>query len=99
MAFTKLRWSKVYESSEEELIDLLDSMGINAQRHSLEPNEEISLPPHSSETTIWCAEGSFQINIGAKVVSMQPGDYIIFPGESEEQKLTSGFAGSAYYIS
>lgn len=96
MSIKKLRWSKVYESSEEELLELFNSMSIDAKRFELDAFEDSSLEIDNSDITIWCAEGSFELN---KSISMQPGDYAIIQGRSDSLLIASGIAGCAYYIS
>jgi hypothetical protein len=97
MPVRKFRWSKDYESAEEELIHLLDRKSIHATRIHVEPHEKISIPiTHSIH--IWCAEGSFTLNINTVHFSMQPGDALDIP-DRVDVSGQSGMTGCAFYIS
>ena len=96
MQAQKFRWSKVYESSEEELIELLEAQGIVAKRHTIEEFLEFGPQTAVLNTTLWCAEGSFTLYIGQKKFSMQPGDGINIP-KNTEYKASAGMSGCAYY--
>ena len=92
---TKFRWSKVYESSEEELIELLAAQDISAERLTAEEFQEFE-STESNQTTLWCAEGSFTLYIDQKKFSMQPGDGINIPARYI-YKAVAGMSGCAYY--
>jgi hypothetical protein len=74
MNLRKFRWSKVYESQEEELINLFRARNINAEHWEAEAFDTSESRCFDQEITIWCAEGSFTFRSGDKAMSMQPGD-------------------------
>ncbi len=97
MSVRKFRWSKDYESAEEELVELLQFRGIKARRIIEDP--ELSLPTTVADhdQRLWCAEGSFSVKAGDKQVSMQPGDALDVLSGTTYQILT-GIAGCIYYL-
>lgn len=92
----KFRWSKDYESAEEELIQLFHAKHIQAKRIHIEPDEHFShklvQPSH-----LWCAEGSCTISVSGVVISMQPGDALDIPKDTTLDG-TGGMTGCAYYL-
>ena len=92
----KVRWSKVYESSEEELVEFLRARGVAALRTHLDEYSELTIPPHAGDTTMWCAEGSFNLNAGGAVVSMQPGDGARIPADTTYH-ISAGISGCVWY--
>lgn len=97
MIIQKFRWSKVYESSEEELIDLLDAMGVYAERRAFDEFETANLTSPSQENRLWCAEGSMVIKHGPEQISVQPGDGLVIPANTDYE-LDAGIAGCAIYL-
>jgi mannose-6-phosphate isomerase class I len=98
MNIQKFRWSKVYESSEEELIAFLKNRSIEATRiASREPGEQIQQTT-KSDTTIWCAEGSLIIHVEPANISLQSGDAIYIPALTTYD-LYAGISGFACYLS
>jgi hypothetical protein len=97
MSAKKFRWSKDYESAEEELIELFERKNIDAQRFHVEPHQPIELKNDSNKFQLWCAEGSFIIDIDSRSYSMQPGDAMDII-DTKEISATSGMTGCAYYI-
>jgi hypothetical protein len=94
----KFRWSRVYESSEEELQNFLESRGIQAERTHLDMGDD-SGELHAAETmTIWCAEGLLAINISDTTVSLQPGDALEI-AEGTIYELRPGIGDCAFYTS
>ena len=95
MKLQKFRWSKVYESSEEELVGLLQTQGITTQPFEAEAfstfEETTSVP-----VTMWCAEGSFGVHWGEEKVSMQPGDGLRIPAQANVT-ISAGIAGCTWY--
>ena len=92
MTLQKFRWSRVYESAEEELLDFLKAKNIEADRlvgEEFEPSE-----PRNPEqdSTIWCAEGSLNIKFDHKTFSIQPGDAIHIPAGNKYQAV-AGISG------
>ena len=96
MSMRKFRWSKDYESAEEELQALLKWRKVDAKREV--KAAELDFNENASEQTIrlWCAEGSFMIKENDQTISMQPGDAIdIAPHHS--YRIRTGIAGCIYY--
>ena len=96
MSFKKFRWSKVYESSEEELLELLDIQGIEAERWSAPEFHEFKHVAFDEETTLWCAEGSLTLTVENTPISMQPGDAIRIPAHHAFSAV-AGMSGCACY--
>ena len=95
----KIRWSKVYESTEEELLDFLESRGIQAERKTAEAFDQSNQQtPLQGTVTLWCAEGSFSVHCGDTKISMQPGDALRLPANSSHT-IISGMSGCVYYQS
>lgn len=74
----KYRWSKVYESAEEELLDFLAARNIVAERHDIEPYEEHPVAA-STAVRIWGVEGTASFTVDGKRFSIQPGDVLELP--------------------
>jgi mannose-6-phosphate isomerase-like protein (cupin superfamily) len=98
MSFKKFRWSKVYESSEEELMDFLKAHNIKSKRIHAEANAEQSEQYTEKDTTLWCAEGSLVINIDSATISLQPGDALRIDADTT-YSVHAGIAGFAYCLS
>ena len=99
MKLQKIRWSKVYESTEEELLGFLQSRNITAERKALDEFQESEQTSTQNGTmTIWCAEGSFAVCIGQTNTSMQPGDAARLPAGAPFT-VTAGISGCVYYES
>jgi quercetin dioxygenase-like cupin family protein len=98
MALRKYRWSKVYESSEEELHDLLEAMNIKATVATSEVAGETHQHMTDKPTTLWCVEGSLTVQTEDSRVSLQPGDALHIPA-SIRYVVTSGLTGYTYYDS
>lgn len=97
MDLKKFRWSQVYESSEEELIDILEARNIDSKRIHGEFGEAVT-QQHDQNTTIWCAEGSFKIKVGSTSMSLQPGDALRIEANTA-YIVQPGIANCAYYLS
>lgn len=93
----KFRWSQVYESSEEELIDLLQIRQLDSNRIYANADDEQQEQLTNTPTTIWCVEGSFTIQINASAISLQPGDAIDIEANTT-YLIQPGFADCAYYL-
>lgn len=93
----KLRWSKVYESPEEELVTFMTSRGITGERLDVAEFYEFAATL-TTDTTLWCAEGSMNIRVDDKPFSLQPGDFLRIPSDSS-YKATAGMSGCVYYQS
>jgi len=97
MLIRKFRWSKVYESAEEELLELF------AQRHiTAEPwsgtDGEVLTRQFSADTQLWCAEGLLACTIDGKTYSLQPGDALDIPADTQ-CSIRVGFGGCTAYES
>lgn len=75
----KYRWSTVYESAEEELIDFLGRRHITATRHEIESDSTYQILGTSTGLRMWCAEGSAKLMINNQYISLQPGDALNVP--------------------
>ncbi len=96
MITRKYRWSKHYESAEEELLDILKAKHIDAERWHADEYEEFPEHKHQLDTQIWCAEGSIAFVIEGKEVSLQTGDTLDLPAGTIH-KATAGFSGCVCY--
>jgi len=96
MELRKYRWSKHYESAEEELTALLAHKGIKANRWSAEPFETYELHSHDTDRRIWCAEGGIVFTINGRDYSLQPGDTFDLPANTYHQ-ATVGLNGCGCY--
>jgi hypothetical protein len=97
MSLRKFRWSQVYESSEEELIALLQARKIDSERIHALAGEEQPRQRAEGKTTIWCAEGSLVIKDGSTSTSLQPGDALGLDANTMYSVLP-GIADCAYYL-
>lgn len=94
----KTRWSKVYESSEEELVHFLRSREITAKRWVADEFEQLPGRNLSTVTDIWLAEGSAKFTADSKNYSMQPGDAIHLPANTS-LTIIAGMSGCVCYES
>jgi mannose-6-phosphate isomerase class I len=98
MSIKKIRWSRVYESSEEELTNHLQSRNIQATRTVAEASNDQIQQISDHDFTIWCAEGSLTVRIGTTGISLQPGDALHIDA-STTYDLHAGITGYVCYIS
>ncbi len=96
MVLRKYRWSKVYESAEEELLAILRSKKIVFERWEGEPGEVFEPHAHAFDKTLWCAEGSLMLEIDNTRISMQPGDTLDIPAGTMHEAL-AGLGGCVCY--
>lgn len=96
MELRKYRWSKVYESAEEELLAILRTKKIDAERWAGEPGEVYESHVHSFDKTLWCAEGSLIFEIEGARISMQPGDTLDLPANTMHSAV-AGLGGCVCY--
>jgi hypothetical protein len=94
----KTRWSKVYESSEEELVAFLNERGIATSRWTADEFEAAPERSLTADTTIWLAEGSAKFKADTTSYSMQPGDTIQLP-TGTLLSITAGMSGCVCYES
>lgn len=97
MHIRKSRWSRVYESAEEELIELLERRRIAAQRWAADDGEDI-IKQFAGDTQIWCAEGQLACTVGGQAYSLQPGDILSIPAKMK-CTIHVGFGGCVCYES
>ncbi len=98
MILKKYRWSRDYESAEEELLQMLDAKKISCQRWTANSDEELAPRVHSQGRKLWCAEGSIIFTVVGKKISLQAGDALDIPAYSVHSAL-GGFSGCAIYES
>ena len=98
MAMQKFRWSRVYESSEEELVDFLRQRNITAERFVAESDHDPHSRTASTDQRLWCAEGSLSIQAKEQNISLQPGDGIRLEAQTN-YTLQPGISGYVCYLS
>ncbi len=98
MHLKKYRWSRAYESAEEELIQLLAAKNITAERWVGEQSEVFEEHSHNYHKQLWCAEGSIVIYAEDKAITLQSGDALDLPAHTLHHALV-GFSGCAVYES
>jgi quercetin dioxygenase-like cupin family protein len=96
MQLRKYRWSKHYESAEEELAGLLQARHVPADRWTAEAGEEFAPHSHAEDKTLWCADGTIVFTISGKEYSLQPGDTLDIPANTVHQ-ATVGLFGAVCY--
>jgi hypothetical protein len=96
MRLEKFRWSRVYESSEEELVDLLKTRGMTATRHHIEEFGDMGGLNFQQDTTWWCADGSMTLVFAEIKFSLQAGDSLRIPANNAFTG-TAGISGCTYY--
>lgn len=92
----KTRWSKVYESSEEELVAFLQARGVPASRWTADEFEAVPERTLVVATDIYLAEGSASFRAGSQDYSMQPGDAIRLPA-GIVLTISAGMSGCVCY--
>ena len=98
MILKKYRWSRDYESAEEELVRMLASKKIEAERWVGEEYEDFPARKHPLDKQLWCVEGSIEFKIDGKPLWLQAGDALDLPsGITHEAK--AGFSGVVCYES
>lgn len=98
MNLQKFRWSRVYESSEEELVALLHARSIQSKRLVVEADGGPVEHTSKHTTTIWCGEGSLALRTLSTETSLQPGDAIRVDANTA-YSLYPGIAGFICYVS
>lgn len=100
MQLRKYRWSRDYESAEEELIQLFAHKKIQAERWHADEFEQFPELSHDYDTRLWCAEGSIVFTVhgadGERRISIQPGDGLDLPANTRYSAV-AGFTGAACY--
>lgn len=98
MSPKKYRWSKVYESAEEELLGFLQYKKINAQRHEMDGYETRKLTPSPDVIQLWGVEGTAKIAVNGSQFSLQPGDTLDIPPNAEAT-ISTAFSNFAWHQS
>ena len=96
MNLRKYRWSKDYESNEEELQNLFATKHITADRWSADEFQEFSVHSHDYDKKLWCAEGSVRFTVKQEQFSLQPGDALDLPAGTSHQAV-AGISGCVCY--
>lgn len=96
MNVRKYRWSKHYESAEEELFSLLAAKNIQAERWTVAEMQPLERPVSDHDAQIWCAEGSIIFIVEGKRYSVQPGDTLELPA-NVPYEATAGISGCVCY--
>ncbi|MDB5186351.1 MAG: Cupin domain protein [Candidatus Saccharibacteria bacterium] len=98
MELRKYRWSRAYESAEEELVQFLAAKNIEAKRWISESGTVFAPHVHEHDKRLWCAEGSITFKVDGKNISLQPGDALDLPAYTVHEAI-AGFMGCACYES
>lgn len=96
MQIKKYRWSKDYESSEEELMIMFNSTKIEPLRWVGAEQEIFSSHDHVYNKKLWCAEGSIKFVVSGQTFSLQPGDGLDLPANTEHSAI-AGISGCVCY--
>lgn len=96
MELKKYRWSKVYESAEEELLAILARNNITYNRWIAEPGQFYEAHVHAYNKILWCAEGSIVFVADNSQISLQPGDTLEIPANTMHE-ATAGLGGCVCY--
>ncbi len=96
MILRKYRWSRHYESAEEELLGILKAKHIDAERWHAEEYEVFSTHKHALDKQLWCAEGSITFSINGVAMSLQTGDTLDLPA-GIEHSAQAGISGCVCY--
>lgn len=98
MNLRKYRWSRDYESAEEELVRLLEAKKISAERWIGEEFEDFPTHKHKLDKQLWCVEGSIVFTINNKEITLQAGDTLDLPANTIHV-AKAGFSGVVCYES
>ena len=96
MQLRKYRWSKHYESAEEELQRFLQDRDIQAERWDAEAGETFAPHSHDYHKKLYCAEGSLSLTANGQTFSLQPGDGLDLPADTIHH-AQAGLAGAVCY--
>ena len=98
MILRKYRWSRDYESAEEELIAILAHKNIDAERWHADEYEDFPPHTHALDKRLWCVEGSIEFIIDDKSMWLQAGDAFELPSGTIH-RAKAGFSGCVCYES
>lgn len=96
MNIRKYRWSKHYESAEEELLSMFQTKHIDAAPWTAEPMESFEPTVQQHDTHLWCAEGSIIFTVDNQRFSLQPGDALDIPANVFYEAV-AGISGCVCY--
>lgn len=96
MQLRKYRWSRHYESSEEELQDFLTAKNLTTERWTADAGEVFEPHSHDYHKLLFCAEGSLGMTAAGRNFSLQPGDTLELPAGTEHH-ATAGLTGAVCY--
>lgn len=101
MQLRKYRWSRDYESAEEELTSFFTHHKIKPERWHAEAFEEFELQALDYDRQLWCAEGSIMVSVTddrghMKEISLQPGDALDIPLNTPHSAI-AGISGVVCY--
>jgi len=96
MELRKYRWAKTYEAGEHELISLLKSKQIDAERWDADLSEVFDPHTHPHDKKLWCAEGSITFTFDSKTIALQAGDALDLPANTVHS-ANAGFMGCVCY--
>ncbi len=98
MDLRKYRWSRDYESAEEELENLFVAKHISADRWAAEAGQVFATHMYALDKRLWCAEGSINVTVNGKPISLQPGDTLDLPAYTAHEAV-AGISGCVCYES
>ncbi|MEO8105580.1 MAG: hypothetical protein ABI602_04580 [Candidatus Saccharibacteria bacterium] len=98
MDLRKYRWSRDYESAEEELENLLAAKNITSERWAAEAGHVFTTQMFALDKRLWCAEGSLTLTVNGRPFSLQPGDTLDLPAYASHQAVV-GISGCVCYES
>jgi mannose-6-phosphate isomerase class I len=96
MQLKKYRWSRDYESAEEELHRFLDAKQFKAERWAATEHQVFPQTSQVVGIKLWCAEGSIFYSVGGQRFSLQPGDALDIPA-NELYEAVAGISGCVCY--
>jgi hypothetical protein len=96
MQLKKYRWSRDYESAEEELQQLFSRHHYEPVRWHGSEHQVYGLKTAIQDTKLWCAEGSIFYSVSGQRYSLQPGDALDIP-EGADYEAVAGISGCVCY--
>ena len=96
MQLRKYRWSRDYESAEEELVRQLAVRNVQAERWHIEEHAKIQERTYDFDSRLWCVEGSIVIHADGKNISLQPGDTLDVPAGTGHS-ASAGMTGAVCF--
>lgn len=96
MILQKSRWSRHYESSEEELLARIESSRISTERWAATEYEVFVDKLILKDTTLWCVEGSMTFKVINREIVLQAGDRLDIPAHTSYQAI-AGLSGAVCY--